>query len=343
MLSLRPLLLQAMKVTTSNESYYMQQKLLQVLSLAILIETQSKLSYSSNNCRQGSFVVFKLNLNRNVIFMKKLASLVLTASLSLGFASAAQAEKPLIVVGASYANATTPFNDNLQAPLGGISIGFGDYLSLGDALVRDRRLSGHVVNEAQAGATSFDRIACNPVCDSSIMWQGYDKQLTKALARVTTRDLNGDVISINADYVIVTFTNDCLHSDAFGIPQDEAVPCDTAAINEKVDNLVALGQRVVDLGLTPIFPIPPQYNQLDLPFFRSTFGLNWAADEANYNELLQIRFDRIRSEVPEAVQLKIWNKFAHVGDGIHPDRKSVVKAAKEIAKYIKRQEEQAAE
>lgn len=275
--------------------------------------------------------------------MKKFASVVLTAALSMGFASAAQAEKPLLVVGASYANGITPFNDNIQAPLGGIAVGFGDYLSLGNALVRNRRLSGHVINEARGGATSFDRMACNPICDPTVMWQGYDKQLTKALARVTTRDLDGNIVSINADYVIIAFPNDCLHSDAFGIPQDEAVPCDTDAINEKVDNLVALGQRVVDLGLTPIFPIPPQYDQLDLPFFQSAFGLNWAADEANYNELLQVRFDRIRTEVPDAVQLNIWKKFVHNGDGIHPNRRSVIKAAKVIAKFIKRNESEAAE
>lgn len=272
--------------------------------------------------------------------MKKLLAVLFSALVS----TSAMAEKPLIVVGASFANGVTPFNDQLQAPLGGISVGFGSYLSLGDALVRDRRLSGHVINEAQAGATTFDRMVCNPVCDPDVTWQSYDKQLTKALARVTMRDpATGDVVDVNADYVIIALPNDCLHSDAFGIPQDEAQPCDQADFDAQADRLVALGQRVIDAGLTPIFNIPPQYDQMDLPYFQSAFGLNWAIDKADYEMMTATRFERIRAELPEAVQLKVWNHFVHLGDGIHPNRKSVRKAAKAIAKFIKANEDKVAE
>jgi hypothetical protein len=266
--------------------------------------------------------------------MKKLMLVVL----SFVFSAVAVAESPIILVGASYAHGATPYNDELEAPLGGISVGFGDYLSLGNALVRNRSLSGHVINEAAGGATTFDRMVCNPTCTPSVMWQGYEKQLTKALGRVTAYDpLTGEA-NINAKYVFIALPNDCMHSDAFGIPQSQAQPCGTAELNELVDRLIALGQRVLDLGLTPVFNIPPTYEQLDLALFRDLFGLNWSMDKANYDEMLNIRATRIAAELPGAVQLKIWQKFVHLGDGIHPNRRSVIHAAKKIAKFIRRNE-----
>jgi len=151
--------------------------------------------------------------------MKKFCGLLLSLAVS-AVSTTAVAEEPILVIGASFANGAMPFNDNLDAPLGGISIGLGSYLSLGNALVRESSLSGHVINEAQAGATTFDRQTCNPDCTPDVIWQGYDKQFTKALARVTLRDPGtGDITVLNSKYVVITLSNDCLHSDAFGIPQ----------------------------------------------------------------------------------------------------------------------------
>ena len=107
------------------------------------------------------------------IFTKQsILPLIYTSSLSIfitfslnASASSGSAEQPILVIGASFANGSTPFNDNLEAPLGGIAVGFGSYLSLGDALIRNSTVSGFVINEAQAGATTFDRESCLPeVC-----------------------------------------------------------------------------------------------------------------------------------------------------------------------------------
>lgn len=261
-----------------------------------------------------------------------LASLVISSVSSL-----AMAEEPILVIGASYADGRTPFNDNVEAPLGGVTVGLGSYLSLGGALVRNRTLSGHVINEAQGGATTFDRQACNPICTPDINWQGYEKQLTKALARVTARDPStGDVVSINAKYVVITFSNDCLHSDAFGIPQSQARQCSTADINDYADRLVSLGQRILDTGLTPVFLNPPSYNDLDLPLAHSLFGLEWMIEESVYEELFETRHARIAAELPGAVQLDAWKGFEHMGDGLHPNARSVKKAAKRIARFIRK-------
>ncbi len=266
--------------------------------------------------------------------MKNLWGLFFSFMLS----STAWAEEPILIIGASYANASTPFNDDLNAPLGGISVGFGSYLSLGNGLVRNRLLSGFVINEAQAGATTFDRQACNPICTPDVIWQSYDKQLTKALARVTSVNSQTGELDINAKYVVISGGNDCLHSDAFGIPQDEAQPCTTIEFNELADRLISLGQRIVDLGLTPVFLKDPAWDDMDLPFFSQAFGLLWAINKADHEQMGQIQQDRITAELPNAVVLNVWSRFDHIGDGIHPDSHSVEHAARHIARFIKQRE-----
>ncbi|WP_250655296.1 SGNH/GDSL hydrolase family protein [Alkalimarinus coralli] len=255
--------------------------------------------------------------------MKKILTFLVMTFFSVG---AFSSDKPLLIIGASYANAGVPFNDNLQAPLGGGAVDFGSYLSLGNALVRTPLLDGHVINEAQAGATTFDRVACNPVCDPLVQWQGYDKQLTKALGRVTVP--GGPV---NADYVVITTANDCLHSDSFGIPQSDAIPCTLSDMNATVDRLIAVGQRALDAGVTPIYDIMPEWDALDLPFFQTAFGLNWAISETDYNQLRNLHKNRIANELPNAIQIDMWKRFEHRGDGIHPTDRTTKRAAMRIA------------
>ncbi|PTQ86783.1 SGNH/GDSL hydrolase family protein [Agitococcus lubricus] len=269
--------------------------------------------------------------NRN--FFKN-AFICLTLSLALNqtnHASQADTNKPLLVIGASYSDGSTPFNDALVAPLGGVSVGLGTYLSLGNALVKNPRLAGYVVNEAQAGATTFDRLACNPnpSCTSGT-WQGYDKQLTKALARVTIPGTT----TTTAKFVVITIGNDCLHSDAFGVPQNQSQPCSITEMNNYIDRLIAVGQRILNLGLTPIFDIYPDYHALNLPFAAQAFGLNWIIDQHSYNTLRQLHRSRIKAALAQAVVLDMWAGFEHVGDGLHPNDKTSRKAAEKIAKYI---------
>lgn len=241
-------------------------------------------------------------------------------------------EPALLVIGASYSDARLPFNDALEAPLGGIAIDFGSYLSLGNALIRDKHLPGYVINEAQAGATTFDRPGCNPGpgCDAG-EWQGYGTQFQKALARVT---LPFPPFTRNAAFVVITIANDCLHSDAFGIPQDQAIPCDATALNAYIDRLIDLGEEAISLGITPIFDVYPKWSRIDLPLTGSLFGLLWVLDEAAYNTLRDLHRSRLESELPGAIVLDMWKGFKHRGDGLHPSDKTSKKAAKRIAKLI---------
>lgn len=87
----------------------------------------------------------------------RFSSLILAGAMTLSLPIAARAERPpalelpLLVIGASWAEGKTPFNNGI-APLGGTSVGFGSYLSLGQALTRENKLPGYVINEAEAGA-----------------------------------------------------------------------------------------------------------------------------------------------------------------------------------------------
>ncbi len=264
--------------------------------------------------------------------MNKLAIMLLSLVVSFQV----MAEEALLLIGASYVNGSVPFNDKLQAPLGGISVGFGSYLSLGQALTRSPLLPGFVINEAQAGATTFDRTACNPECTPGIGWQGYDKQFTKALARVQTRDPNsGQVVSTNARYVVIVMGNDCLHSDAFGIPQSQAQPCSVEQVNQYIDRLIAVGQRAINEGITPVYDLLPRYEDLDLPLAGQLFGLSWMIGEADYNQMRNIHLSRIAAELPQAIQVDMWKGFEHGGDGLHPTPETAKRAAMRVAFQIR--------
>jgi hypothetical protein len=249
---------------------------------------------------------------------------------SVAMAQPAPAQLPLIVIGASYGEGATPFNNGV-APLGGIAVSFGSYRSLGAALARQPSLPGHVVNEAQAGASTFARLACGPVQCGPAGWDSYETQLSRALARVT----NPFTVpaTVNAKYVVITMANDCLHSDAAGIPQSQTAPCSNQQLDEVALRLVQLGQSVLNAGLTPIFDVYPSYDALNLPLFRQLFGLVWVIRPDDYNYLRSRSFHAL-SALPGAVVLDMWQGFEHRGDGLHPTDASSDRAARRIAAKV---------
>lgn len=239
---------------------------------------------------------------------------------------------PLLLIGASYAEGKTPFNNGL-APLGGISVGLGSYLSVGQALTRNTLLPGYVINEGQAGATTMGRSYCAPGASTCgpATWDGYAGQLQKALARVAVPP---SFNTYNARYVVIMPPNDCLHADAFGVPQSLTQPCTAAQINQVADRLIAVGNQARAAGLTPIYGAMPTYKQLDLPLFRSLYGLAWVMGETDYTTMRTVTSSRILSEVPGAVVLNIWRDFEHIGDGIHPSPETARRAAQIIAQTL---------
>ena len=266
--------------------------------------------------------------------LKKWTLLIFSAVLSChAFAADKASQLPLLVIGASYSEGKTPFNNGI-APLSGISVGFGRYLSLGEALTRNPELPGFVINEAQAGAGTFARPYCAPgaVNCGPAAWDSYQTQFPRALARVATPPT---FTQYNAKYVVITLANDCLHADAFGIPQTQSQPCTYAQMNATVDRLVALGNYALSKGITPIFDVYPRYESLDLPLFRSLFSLQWVIGAQDYNTLRDLAQSRLRVELPSALVLDIWKDFTHIGDGIHPDFKTAANAARIIANKLR--------
>lgn len=267
-------------------------------------------------------------------------SLALIGAIALACPLAAQAERPaaldlpLLLIGASYAEGKTPFNNGI-APLGGTSVGLGSYLSLGQALTRENRLPGYVINEAEAGATTFARHACPPTASTcgAASWSSYQTMLQRALARVA---MPPTFSQYNARYVAIITANDCLHSGAAGIPQSQAQQCTQDDMNAVADRLIAVGQFAQSKGLVPIYDVMPAYNNLNLPLFQQLNGQVWVIGENDYNQLRDTLRSRLQTALPDALVVDIWRDFKHIGDGIHPDQKTARKAAELVAKAIRK-------
>lgn len=268
---------------------------------------------------------------------RTLSSIALCGALAFSQSALAEnQEKPVLVVGASIENGVTPISNDLQGPFGGFALNFGSYIGLGDALQRDPKMSGFVINEAVAGATTFTRDHCPPTGTQCFPtgWQGMDVQFDKALTRVAMRDATGAIVAHNADFVVIGTPNDCLHSGAAGVVQSESAPCTYAEIDASIDNLKAIGEKALSLGITPVYTVMPKYNDLDLPLFRDAFGLVWVIDEAGYNDFRARVQSRITAELPGAAFVDVWEEFTHMGDGIHPNYDATEKAGKRLAQAL---------
>lgn len=269
------------------------------------------------------------------MYTKTIKALLWGTFISLTTHSQAQTkseEAPLLIIGASFANANMPYYSDLQAPLNGIAINSGRYLSLGNALIRERRLSGHVINEGQAGATTFDRLTCfpGPECVGP-GWEGYEKQFSKALSRVTS--FSGEVA---AEYIVIIRGNDCNHPDAFGIPMAQTSECTLEQMESYIDTFVSVANRALAAGITPIFSKAPTYEAIDWETVRGRFNWPWIISKDNYEIFSDLRLSRLRAEVPNAIFLDVWQGFEPMADGLHPNRKTMQRAAKRIAKAIKK-------
>jgi len=248
----------------------------------------------------------------------------------------------LLVIGSSYAKGTTRLDDNQLGSLAGLSVGSGGYLSLGDALVRERSLNGLVINEANVGNTTFDRYSCLAYeCLPFGKLLGYQAQFENALKRVAIYDLNAPelITEYNAKYLLIGVPNDCIHSDAFGVPQVDTHPCTQKEINELADNVIEIANQAESLGIIAIIPILPKYESLDLDIVQQGLGLKWVVNEYQYNDIRDTLVLRFENELENALIVDIWKKFKHRGDGIHPNRKTVRKAARHISRIIRKHKE----
>ncbi len=243
----------------------------------------------------------------------------------------------LLMIGASYESGKTRIDDDKFASLNGMAVGYGDYLALGDAYIREKMSNGLVVNEANVGNTTFNRPTC--LYDSCLPGGdmfGYNEQFERALLRVAIYNPEDPTVinGYNAKFLFIGIPNDCIHSDALGVPQKEARPCDIDKVNETVNGVVKVANKASDLGITPIIALHPEYHAIDLPLVKKALNLEWVANESEYNLLRNEYSKRVKTEVRNVIVLELWENFKHRGDGIHPSRQTVMKAAKKLAETI---------
>jgi len=247
-------------------------------------------------------------------------------------------DMPILVVGASYDNGNTPLSDDLQGPLGGGAVNFGSYLSIGAALVGTPLTRGFVINEARGGAGTFDRPSCTLDACASPIWISFANQFEKALLRVAIPNLDNptEIAGYNARYVMIGIPNDCLHSNAAGVPQTQSQQCTTADINTTVDNIKAVGERALSLGITPVIYGYPKYEDLDLALSQTLFGFVWVIDAQRYNELRDTHRSRLQAELSDVVFVEnALIPFNLISDGLHPDSRTAERAARKIARKIR--------
>jgi hypothetical protein len=115
------------------------------------------------------------------------------------------------------------------------------------------------------GATTFDRFSCvNDYCLSGGKLLGYESQFKNVLKRVAIYEPNNPTpISYNAKYIIIGVSNDCIHSDAFGIPQSDTKMCTNQDIDESISHIIDVANNSLEIGITPLISIPPKYRNLD--------------------------------------------------------------------------------
>jgi len=243
----------------------------------------------------------------------------------------------LLMIGASYESGKTRIDDDYLASLNGIAVGAGSYMALGDAYIREKTSNGLLVNQANVGNTTFDRLSC--LYDSCLLGGemfGYDEQFERALQRVTISNIENPtkIDGYNAKYLFIGISNDCIHSDAFGIPQKETNPCELEEINETIDRIIEVANKASDLDITPIIALHPESHTLNLPFVKKALNFEWVANEYEYNLLRNEYSRRLKTETNNAIILDIWENFEHRGDGIHPSKQTVMKAAKKLAEIV---------
>lgn len=255
------------------------------------------------------------------------------ALLCASAASAAPVDTPILVIGASYENGKTPCVLNKINVIGCLSVGFGRYLSLSQALSLNALNGAIVLNEAIGGATTFDRpgYIIPTEKQAEIGWEedGFDKQLQRAILAAT----NPRTGTVTAEYVVIGVANDCLHSNAFETAPSESAPCTLAELNAVVGRYVAIGRQAAAAGLTPVYTgYPPLADRgdtsgVDWALARPANGFLFTIDAASYGQLVSIYNSRIPAEVPGAILANAWNRFEHIGDGLHPTFDTAQRAA----------------
>ena len=226
-------------------------------------------------------------------------------------------QKPILMTGASLTKPHAQFREgaNNAIPFGTNS---GSYVSLEGAMWR----KGHIVVNMGIGGSTVENY------DTAIFGyadtiEGLNSQIERAKVVV----FNELTQEYNADYAIVVWGNEHMHSLVQGNPSS------IADINAAIDIYVAMGNHLLSLGITPIFTKYPDFGVMDLSGFLN-FGATWVIDEPTWDTLQNLYETRLVAEVPGCIMVNAWKNYTNLGDGVHPDEKSMMRAARKITNAI---------
>jgi len=275
--------------------------------------------------------------------MKHIGRMLIFLAFTVG-AHAYGLDRPIVVIGGSFENGQTPCVIRKINAVNCLSVNFGDYLSLGQALANSSLSNGKVLVEAIGGATTFDRsgytIPTEQKADVGWELEGYTRQLHRALLSVT----NPFTFELSARYVVIGIANDCLHSNAFETAPSDSTNCSPAELNEAVDRYVTVGQAASEAGLIPVFlEYPPladlgENNGIDWAVAQVANGFLFTIDDSSYQALSAAHAIRVAAEVPGALVIDAWQRFRHIGDGLHPTEITSKRAARAVLLAILKDE-----
>jgi hypothetical protein len=253
----------------------------------------------------------------------------LCALITITIGTAAVAEPVLVgIIGSSYENSSPPINDAGESPFFyGMAVNSGRFNDLGQNL--SAWGIDYVINEAESGATTFSRPGCSTTECTTAVWSSFDTQYS----RLKARTFNPAVGKADVDYLYMGLSNDCLHSDAFGLPQNDAVTCTNSDRDLVVAEYVRLAEQAVLDGMIPVYSTLPEYDSLNLPALEA-LGIVWTVDKWRYS-VLRYQLYNALTMVPGTVVLCDTYDNIQVGwDGIHPTQQSMNLAGKRVARAI---------
>ncbi len=126
--------------------------------------------------------------------------------------------------------------------------------------------------------------------------------------------------------------NDCLHTIA-GLCDEQQV------LDTTVANMAETIQYLQSHGVKVFVTTSIDYNNMDLPLIERTFADLVPGFKVATREQYELYIDVFEAEIakmPEVTKIDVWEGMTHIGDGLHPDHRSKMRAAKRLHRAIKK-------
>ncbi|WP_016955101.1 hypothetical protein [Catenovulum agarivorans] len=230
----------------------------------------------------------------------------------------ADVNNPVIgLIGASYVDPEAAYGNTV----GLTALNGSSYRGINDFLI------GETINDP-TGLVFREKAEGGATTDGA---NGFNSMLGQAQELYEHTTMWGDGSHLKAA-VLFQF-NDCKHTIAGLCPTMEDVLA--GPIQNTLQTIAYLQQNDVKVFVIKM----PAYEDLDLVLTEEIFSQvtpGFAAASEEQYRLLQQAYEQHVYTAEGVVLIDAWNKFKHMGDGLHPDYKTRKKAAKTIVKSLKK-------